>query len=131
MTNTKMNRRNFLKAAGVTSLFILPVVSSPNAFAEGRGGKASSDHPTLVSDSDPQAVSVGYKSDAAKVDLKKWNKRAGPEGAKQFCYNCQLYQSNSADPKSSKSSPCLLFPGKSVSAKGWCNSWTQNPKVMG
>ena len=131
MSNSNLNRREFLKAASVTSLFLLPVISCSNAFAESRGGKAKGGEPPLLADNDPQATALGYKTDASKVEIKKWSKRAGPEGAKQFCYNCQLYQTNAADPKSTKSAPCPLFPGKTVAAKGWCNSWGQNPKVKG
>lgn len=38
----------------------------------------------------------------------------------QRCNNCQFWQGGDAD-----WGPCPLFPGKSVSARGWCTSWTK------
>lgn len=127
MSNNEMNnnsRREFLKisGAGVLGAFIgarLLSQTSP-AFAQG--------NLPMLKESDPQAKALGYHADASKVDTKKWPKRAGAEGSKQYCYNCQFYQSKE-DPKKSKSAPCTIFPGKQVEAKGWCNSWVQNPKV--
>ncbi len=119
------SRRDFLKisGAGVLGAFLgARLLSDPTvAFAQ--------DLP-LVQESDPQAKALGYHADASKVDVKKWPKRAGAEGAKQFCYNCQFYQTKE-DPKKSKAAPCTIFPGKRVEAKGWCNSWVQNPNVKG
>lgn len=130
MSTTKLNRREFLMAAGMSSLVIIPTVSSSNAFAESRRKKGAEES-KMLSETDPQAVALGYKADAAKVDIKKWPKKAGTEGAKQFCYNCQFYQFTGNDPKSLASAPCTLFPKKEVAGKGWCNSWAQNPKVKG
>lgn len=121
MFEIKWSRRDMLHKT-FSLVLLYPVIASV---------KASADAPKVspLSESDPLAVSLGYIVDANKVDLKKWPKRAGPDGAKQFCYNCQFYQNASGDPKASKSAPCQIFPGKSVMAKGWCNTWTQNPKV--
>jgi anaerobic selenocysteine-containing dehydrogenase len=38
--------------------------------------------------------------------------------AGQSCANCKLYQGGAA-----ASGPCPLFPGKEVTAAGWCKSW--------
>jgi len=38
----------------------------------------------------------------------------------QQCNNCQFWQGGDVD-----WGPCPLFPGKSVSAQGWCKSWTK------
>ncbi len=39
--------------------------------------------------------------------------------AAQLCSGCQLY-TGSAD---AEWGPCAIFPGKLVSARGWCKSW--------
>lgn len=70
-----------------------------------------------VSDADPQAVALGYKADAGKVDKVKFPKYA----AGQACGNCSLYAGKAGD----AAGPCPLFPGKSVSAKGWCSAWSK------
>lgn len=119
------NRREFLKISGVGVLGAFlgaRLLTQPSpAFAKGL---------PMVQESEPQAKALGYYADAKKVDTKKWPKRAGAEGAKQYCYNCQFYQFK-GDAKASKEAPCTLFPGKHVAAKGWCNSWVQHPNVKG
>ena len=71
----------------------------------------------MVAENDPQAVGVGYKADAAKVDKAKYPKYA----AGQNCAGCALYQGKAG----SASGGCGLFPGKQVSAKGWCSAWAK------
>lgn len=124
--NLKSERRNFLKlsAASLFGGMIATRVLSNASLAEAQTAEA-------VKESDPQAQSLGYHADAKKVDTKKWSKRAGAEGAKQFCYNCILFQAKGADPKTLKTAPCAVFANKNVEGKGWCNSWTQNPAVKG
>jgi len=67
--------------------------------------------PTLAED-DPTAASLKYVANAADADasLRK-------EGA--LCSNCALY-SGGAD---ADYGPCSIFPGKRVSANGWCSVW--------
>ena len=98
---------------------IASAVGAPQAFAA---------DPGPVNPKDKMSVDLGYVVDATKVDTKKWSKRAGAEGAKQFCYNCMFYQAK-GDAKTSKVAPCQIFAGKTVPAKAWCNSWTLNPSV--
>ncbi len=65
----------------------------------------------LVGADDPTAKALKYVPDATKApDAKSGSK----------CANCSLYQ-GAAD---SAQGGCLLFPGKSVKAAGWCSSWT-------
>jgi hypothetical protein len=119
------NRRQFLKQSGLglaaalvgAKFFVRPVTARAQSLV-------------MVSESDAMAKSLGYVADAKKVDTKKWPKRAGAEGAKQYCYNCQFYQFT-GDAKTSKAAPCTIFAGKGVAGQGWCNSWVQNPKVKG
>ena len=65
----------------------------------------------LVPEDDPTAKALKYVSDASKASGAK-------PGSK--CENCKLYQGTAG----SAQGPCLLFPGKSVKATGWCISWT-------
>lgn len=54
---------------------------------------------------DPTAQALGYVEASAT------------DG--QSCTNCALY-SGAAD---AAAGPCAIFPGKDVSATGWCRSW--------
>lgn len=96
------SRRRLLRTA-VFGIALLPVAGAPlQAFA--------ADAP-LVTVDDPTAKALKYVSDAGKtVDAKPGSK----------CANCKLYQ-GTAD---STQGGCLLFPGKTVKAAGWCMSWT-------
>ncbi len=71
----------------------------------------------LVQESDPTAVALGYRADAATVD--KTKHPAFAEG--QRCATCQLYQGTTG----AESAPCPLFQGKQVTAKGWCASYVK------
>ncbi len=104
-------RRQFLKL-GVTSLAYLPLASIAYRVAN------AADLP-LVDEKDPSALRLGYVHDAADVDTAKFPKRTGDAGAKQFCHNCALYQSQGEG----GAAPCSIFPGKQVKAQGWCNAW--------
>ncbi len=130
MSQQSKNRRTFLKMAGSGLLLSAPLALLNNTLrtkaAMAQGGADSK--LTMIKESDPQAKSLGYVEDAKKVDPKKWPKRAGSEGAKQFCWNCMFYVTKD-DPKATKSAPCTILSSKGVMGTGWCNTWTQNPKV--
>ena len=70
-----------------------------------------------VEDSDPVAVSLGYRDDSRKVDAKKFPKHE----AAQVCSNCQLFQGAAEDPLGG----CALFAGKQVASGGWCSAWNK------
>lgn len=120
------HRRTFLKSGA----FAVLGASLVTRWIGNDRANAQAPKPELVKESDPQAQALGYAEDANKVDTKKWPKRAGPDGKKQFCYNCQFYVSPT-DPKKSATAPCQILSNKLVKAKGWCNTWVQNPKVTG
>lgn len=114
MTDNQANqfsRRRFLKlsALGVAAVPLGNLLFHSSARAEA----------PKVDEKDPMAQQLGYVPDATKADTQKFPKRAGADGAKQFCKNCQLY-TGAAD---AEWGPCAIFPGKVVSANGWCNSW--------
>jgi hypothetical protein len=71
----------------------------------------------VLSETDPQAVALGYKADTTKVDQKKFPKHE----ASQTCGNCQLYQGKPAD----ATGGCPLFAGKLVAKNGWCSAWVK------
>ena len=101
----KQNRRTFLiVVAGAASA----LAASRFAFAQGAAP---------LSESDPQAQALGYKTDATKADTAKFPKYA----AGQMCGNCQLYQGKPTD----VTGPCSLFPNKLVASKGWCSAWVK------
>ncbi len=70
-----------------------------------------------VDEKDPQAVALGYVSDAKKVDIRKYPKYA----AGQHCGNCALFQGKAGDAVG----PCPLFAGKVVATAGWCSAWAK------
>ncbi|WP_296660408.1 high-potential iron-sulfur protein [Paraburkholderia sp.] len=78
--------------------------------------EARADAPAL-SESDPQAQAMGYRTHAAQVDKAKFPKfQAG-----QSCSNCQLFQGKAG----AASGPCPIFGGKMVNSTGWCNAYVK------
>lgn len=96
--------------------FVIQSVMSAGILATTRLAQAQAPAP-LVQDSDPQAVALGYKSDATKADKAKYPKYA----AGQQCANCALYQGKPTD----AAGTCPLFAGKQVGAKAWCSAWAK------
>jgi hypothetical protein len=66
----------------------------------------------------PMAKALGYVHDASATDVAKFPKRAGAEGAKQFCDNCSQYVVTEEG-----WGTCAIFPNLLVAGKGWCNVW--------
>ena len=95
-------RRTFVVSLVATGA----VMATSRAFAQ-----------AALSEKDPQAVALGYVSDATKVDTRKYPKYA----AGQACSNCALYQGKPGDAAGN----CPLFAGKQVAAKGWCSAWAK------
>lgn len=101
------SRRRFLKFAAGSAAAAMLVSGLPRV--------ARADGPLPhVSDADPTAKALGYVDDASKTTNPKHH-------AGNSCANCQFY---TPDPKDPGYGPCQLFPGKAVSAKGWCISHT-------
>ena len=98
----KSSRRTFMT---VSAASVATLATAKVAFAQ-----------PMLEESNAQAVALGYKADATKVDTAKFAKyKAG-----QHCGNCQLYTAKGAD-----SGACSVFPGKLVAAAGWCNLWVK------
>ena len=98
MKNQKPNqaRRHFLKG-----LAVIPVASIAGYQATAHAGG----HGTMLSTDDPTAKALGYVETSVV--------------AGKNCANCNLY-SGAGD---AKAGPCTIFPGKLVTAAGYCNSW--------
>jgi hypothetical protein len=69
--------------------------------------------------SDPTAKSLGFTTDASKVDAAA-NPTFKPA---QKCGTCAQFQGKAGD----ASAGCNIFAGKSVPAGGWCKVWAQKP----
>ena len=80
-------------------------------------GAHSAKAQALVTEKDPQAVALGYVTDATKADKVKYKNYA----AGQECANCTLYQGKPTDAEGL----CPLFAGKKVAAKAWCSAWAK------
>jgi len=68
---------------------------------------------------DAAAITLGFVDDVSKVDA-----AANPTyAAGQKCANCEQFLGKPSDVRGG----CVLFPGKSVPAAGWCKVWRQKP----
>jgi hypothetical protein len=104
-TDIDVHRRDFLKISSLAVASIAIGAHAGASFAQG----------AQVDEKDATALSLGYKHDTTKVDKTKFPKYA----AGQECANCQLFQGKPGEAWG----PCPIFPGKVVSAKGWCSAY--------
>ena len=79
------------------------------------GQEAQAQDMPKVEESDSMAQAMKYTHDASTVDA---SARANP-ASEQTCNNCALVQGEDGQ----EWRPCQIFPGKVVSAKGWCSVW--------
>ena len=93
---TDQTRRSFLK--GIAAI---PVVSIAGYQATAQAGG----HGAMLSVDDPTAKALGY----VEVSVV----------AGKNCANCNLYTGAAG----ADAGPCAIFPGKAVTAAGYCNSW--------
>jgi hypothetical protein len=94
-----------------TLLKIIPVAGTPLLFANA----SAQDAAPVLDEKDPQAVALGYVSDAKRVDKAKFPKYAPP----QHCAVCQFYQGAGTAPMA----PCTIFASKRVAGPGWCSAY--------
>lgn len=105
MSETKtFTRRDALRGLAL-GMALAPIAA---ALRQARAGDAAS-LPLLSVDA-PDAKAVKYVENAQQAKDKV------PDSS---CANCGLYQGASG----STQGPCQLFPGKAVTAAGWCSSW--------
>jgi hypothetical protein len=99
--NKNMTRRALVKSSLITGALVPVVGLFINRVASGA--------PAPLDPSDPTAKALGYVTKSAKPD--------------QTCDNCSQYKGVAGDSQGS----CIIFPGKSVTAGGWCLSWVKKP----
>lgn len=104
----KNTRRTFFMQS-LTCASALSVLAMTNT--------AHAQAPAAVSEADPQAMALGYKTDGSKTDAKKYPNHA----ASQSCGGCVLFQGKAGDDTGS----CAVFANKLVASKGWCSAWTR------
>ena len=103
VTNLPNNRRIFMMQAVVGCAAV--------------GSTLQAKAQAMLIETDAQAVALGYKVDASKVDKIKQPKYA----AGRACSNCALFQGAT----NAATGGCPLFGGKQVSGKGWCSAWAK------
>jgi hypothetical protein len=110
-----MNRREFVKNVGfaIVAELMFPLFG----FTASSNGIKKRPSPLHVTETDTKAVELGFRLDATRVDIAKWSKRAGPEGATKFCHNCQFFKA-----VDSKFGNCQTYKAL-VPKDGWCNAW--------
>lgn len=100
-------RRNFMKKAGTATLAV------PAVWYLGKSRMAHAEDLPKLTEDDATAVALKYVHDASQAKDRK--------DPTSDCANCLHY--TGAD--GVEFGPCAIFPGKSVSAKGWCNVWAK------
>jgi hypothetical protein len=124
MNHANPSRRRLVQSLSLATLAALSVrplaraagqatVSPPMAPDHANAAAAAAGLPHLA-EADPAAKTLAYVEDATQAE-----KIAGFVPGSR-CDNCLQLQGNAGDPFR----PCPLFPGKLVSAAGWCKSWT-------
>jgi high potential iron-sulfur protein len=101
---SQSGRRRFIKIS-TAALAAAPLA---NVLLSGAAQAAET-----LSESDPTATALGYKTDATKAP-KRTDKTA-------FCSNCNLFSGKAG----AADGPCSIFGGKLVNAKGWCTAWVK------
>jgi hypothetical protein len=110
MSERKIPRRDLLKGA------LIGVAAVPVTAILGRAQAAGAD----VDPNEPQAKSLGFVTDATKVDAKA-NPNFKPG---QHCANClQVPVGKEKGPMI----PCNIFGGRNVPANGWCKVYVKRP----
>jgi High potential iron-sulfur protein len=95
--------------------FVMSIVAGSSALAASRVHAQAA--AAKLDEADAQAVALGYKADASKVDKAKYPQRV----ATQLCGGCNFYQGKPSDAMA----PCQLFSGKQVAGKGWCTAFAK------
>ncbi len=105
MIDEKFSRRRLLRGA------LVGLAAVPAATLVARDARAAE----ALSETDPTAKSLGYVTDAKRVDAKtNPTYKAG-----QTCANCFQYGGAAGAAEGS----CKIFPNKTVKAAGWCKVW--------
>jgi len=107
---SKITRRAIVK----NGLMASAIVPAFGLICDTATAATAADLPAL-DPKDPQAMTLSFINDTTKVDA-----TLNPtHTADQTCANCQQFQGKRTDARGG----CVLFPGKSVPAAGWCKVW--------
>lgn len=98
-------------------VFVMSVVAASGALVAARASAQAAAAAPVLSETDPQAVALGYKADNTKVDKAKYPQHV----AGQMCSGCKFFQGKPTD----AAAPCQLFSGKQVAGKGWCSAYSK------
>ncbi len=93
--------------------FVITAVAGTTALACGRALAA----PKKFDESEPKAVSLGYKHDSTQVDKARFPKHSPAEK----CNNCMAWLGKPADPWAE----CDLTADRPVANAGWCSSYVK------
>ena len=100
-----LNRRTIMKCLGAAAgAAVLPAAAM------------DAQDPPKLDPKESAAMALGYVDNVSKLDKAKYKNYV--EGS--TCENCLQLQGTSG----LAYRPCTLFPGKLVSASGWCSGWT-------
>ena len=109
MSDSPLSRRRFLVRTALVA------ATAPFAARLLSQSVHAQDLPVLPADN-ATAVALAYVEDAATVKHASFKPGSN-------CSNCQFYTGKVGGARG----PCTLFPGFSVSAKGWCSAWAKKP----
>jgi hypothetical protein len=115
----EVSRRRFLAQAAIAVPAGAVLLNAALAGATSAQAEAATAALPKLDVNDPTAKALLYFEDAAKVDRK--NQLAARYTPDQKCNNCSQLQGKAGDAYR----PCAIFPGKLVSAKGWCSVWAK------
>ncbi len=101
----------------MTSRRTFLIATLPAAALAAAAARSASAQAARLEETDPVAVALGYKHDAAKVDAAKHTTFA----AGRNCANCQLFQAKVGEAWGA----CGAVGGRLVNAKGWCVAWVK------
>ncbi|MDH4391018.1 MAG: high-potential iron-sulfur protein [Aquabacterium sp.] len=93
--------------------FVIHLAAAGGAIACGRAVAA----PKKFEESEPKAVSLGYKHDSAQVDKARFPKHTAAEK----CNNCMAWLGKAGDPWAE----CDLTADRMVATGGWCSSYVK------
>ncbi len=106
-----VSRRDAVKGLALAGCAWVELIPARRATA------ASSSLPHVSASTDPTAAAMHYVDNAEAVDRAK----APTYQPGHTCANCLHLKGKAGDPWR----PCELYPGKVVSATGWCQLWAK------
>ena len=82
------------------------------------GSRIIAAEPPMLAVDDPIAIALRYVEDGGTIDPANYL-RPAPDGVRQACSNCALFQSVRGE-----AGTCSAIPGKLVKGAAWCSAWS-------